>query len=55
MPHGVFVRACQASNLITLETNRTVDDFDQDDDGVTLTLTSGERVRGRALIGCDGM
>jgi salicylate hydroxylase len=53
--HGVFLRACQASNLITLETNRTVEDFEQDDDGVTLTLTSGERVRGRALIGCDGM
>jgi salicylate hydroxylase len=53
--HGVFLRACQGNHLITLENNRTVTDFDQDDEGVTLTLESGERVRGRALIGCDGM
>src|SRR5215470_50414 len=53
--HGVFLRACQGSNLVTLENNRTVEDFDQDDEGVTVTLQSGERVRGRALIGCDGM
>src|SRR5712692_7173095 len=53
--HSVFINACTSNNLITLETNRTVEDFEQDDDGVTLTLQSGERVRGRALIGCDGM
>ena len=53
--HSVFINACKSNNLITLETNRSVEDFEQDDDGVTLTLQSGERVRGRALIGCDGM
>ena len=53
--HGAFLRACQNNNLVTLETNRTVEDFEQDDDGVTAMLTTGERVRGRALIGCDGM
>jgi len=53
--HGAILRACQKRNLITLETNRAVEDFDQDADGVTLTLSSGERVRGRALVGCDGM
>jgi 2-polyprenyl-6-methoxyphenol hydroxylase-like FAD-dependent oxidoreductase len=53
--HGVFLRACQASNLVTLENNHTVEDFEQDDAGVTVTLQTGERVRGRALIGCDGM
>jgi 2-polyprenyl-6-methoxyphenol hydroxylase-like FAD-dependent oxidoreductase len=53
--HGVFVRACKGNNLITLETDRTVESFEQDDDGVTVTLQSGERIRGRALIGCDGM
>src|SRR5712691_10496612 len=53
--HTVFIDACKSNNLITLETNRTVEDFEQDDDGVTLTLQSGEHVRGRALIGCDGM
>jgi len=53
--HGVFLRACQSNDLITLETNRTVEDFEQDDEGVTAMLATGERVRGRALIGCDGM
>jgi 3-hydroxybenzoate 6-monooxygenase len=53
--HGVFIRACQNNNLITLEPSRTVEDFVQDDAGVTLILENGDRVRGRALIGCDGM
>jgi 2-polyprenyl-6-methoxyphenol hydroxylase-like FAD-dependent oxidoreductase len=53
--HGVFLRACQSNNLITLENNRTVTDFAQDDEGVTVTLESGEQVPGRALVGCDGM
>jgi 3-hydroxybenzoate 6-monooxygenase len=53
--HSVFINACKANNLITLETNRTVADFEQDDTGVEVTLQSGERIRGRALIGCDGM
>jgi salicylate hydroxylase len=53
--HGVLLRACQGSNLVTLENNRTLQDFEQDNDGVTVTLQSGEHVRGRALVGCDGM
>src|SRR5262245_22243337 len=53
--HGVFINACKNNNLVTLENNRTLEDFTQDSDGVTVTLQSGEQVRGRALIGCDGM
>lgn len=53
--HAVFLKACQGNNLVTLETQRQVVSFDQDDDGVTVVLQSGERVRGRALVGCDGM
>src|SRR5216683_8434595 len=53
--HSVFVDACKRNNLIALETQRTVEDFEQDDDGVSAVLHSGERIRGRALIGCDGM
>ncbi len=53
--HGVFLKACQGNNLVSLETRQQVDGFEQDGDGVTLILHSGERVRGRALIGCDGM
>jgi 2-polyprenyl-6-methoxyphenol hydroxylase-like FAD-dependent oxidoreductase len=53
--HAVFLKACQSNNLVTLETQRQVDAFAQDDDGVTVTLQTGEQVRGRALIGCDGV
>src|SRR3984957_931489 len=53
--HAVFLRACQGNNLVTLETQRQVNGFEQDGDSVTVFLQSGERVTGRALIGCDGM
>jgi 3-hydroxybenzoate 6-monooxygenase len=53
--HGTFLKACQSSNLITLETSRRVDGFENHGDRVTVTLENGERVEGRALIGCDGM
>ncbi len=53
--HGTFLKACEGSNLVTLETSRRVDGFTQDDKGVTVTLENGEKVQGRALIGCDGM
>ncbi len=53
--HSVFLKACQSNNLVTLETNRQVTGFEQDADGVTVTLQSGERIHGCALIGCDGM
>jgi len=53
--HGVFLKACQGSNLITLETRQRVENFVDDGKIVTATLLSGERIKGRALIGCDGM
>jgi salicylate hydroxylase len=53
--HGVYLKACQGSNLISLETERELTDFDDDGDAVAVTLKDGERVRGRALIGCDGL
>src|SRR6202142_3934775 len=53
--HGTFLKACQGSNLITLETSRRVDGFEQRGDEVVVTLESGERAQGRPLIGCDGM
>ena len=53
--HGAILRACEGNNLISLETQRTVDGYDEDADGVMVRLSSGERVKGRALIGCDGM
>ena len=53
--HAVFLNACSDSELVTLETQRQVESFEQDAAGVTITLAGGERVHGRALIGCDGM
>jgi 3-hydroxybenzoate 6-monooxygenase len=53
--HAVFLKACQGSDLVTLETQRQVESFTQDNGGVTVTLATGERISGRALIGCDGM
>jgi 2-polyprenyl-6-methoxyphenol hydroxylase-like FAD-dependent oxidoreductase len=53
--HGTFLKACQSSNLVTLETSRRVTGFTQNANGVTVTLENGETVEGRALIGCDGM
>src|SRR5712691_13071833 len=53
--HSVFINACKNNNRIALETGRSVEDFEQDDTGVSVILQSGERIRGRALIGCDGM
>ena len=53
--HGTFLKACQGSNLISLETNRKVEDYEDHGDRVTVTLENGERAEGRALIACDGM
>jgi len=53
--HGVYLRACQGNNLVSLENNRKVEDFTDEGSAVSLRLEGGEEVRGRALIGCDGM
>jgi len=53
--HGAILKACQGSNLITLENSRRVDGYEDRGDSVTITLDNGERVTGRGLVGCDGM
>jgi salicylate hydroxylase len=53
--HGTFLKACQSSNLITLENARRVDGYEDHGGHVTVTLDNGERVEGRALVACDGM
>ena len=53
--HGILLNACLGNDLITLETNRRVDGFEDRGDAVVVTLESGEEIKGRALIGCDGM
>jgi len=53
--HGVFLAACRAQDSITLRTAAEVVGYDQDGRGVTAILANGERLRGRALIGADGL
>jgi len=53
--HGVYLDACQGNNLVTLENNRKVEDFTDHGNAVSVRLDDGEDVRGRALIGCDGV
>jgi len=53
--HATFLKACQSSNLISLETSRRVDNYEDHSDRVSVTLENGESAEGRALIGCDGM
>jgi len=53
--HQVFLDACQAQPNVTLRTDAKVLSFGQDAASVTVTLTSGERLCGRALIGADGL
>jgi 2-polyprenyl-6-methoxyphenol hydroxylase-like FAD-dependent oxidoreductase len=53
--HGTYLKACQSNNLISLEIKREVAGFEDDGNRVTVTLTTGEKIEGRALIGCDGL
>jgi 3-hydroxybenzoate 6-monooxygenase len=53
--HGVFLKACEAHPLVALRTSAAVTGYDQDGTSATAILASGERVRGRLLIGADGL
>jgi salicylate hydroxylase len=53
--HMVLLDACRASDLIELRTRSAVERYEQDGSSVTVTLHSGERVTGAALIGADGL
>jgi 3-hydroxybenzoate 6-monooxygenase len=53
--HAVYLRACEGSNLVSLENNRKVENFEDRGESVLVRLEDGEEVCGRALIGCDGM
>jgi len=53
--HSTYLKACEANKLITLETSRRVESYEDHGDGVSVTLNNGETVKGRALIACDGM
>lgn len=53
--HGVFLKACRASERIELRVDSEVTGYTQDTASVTATLASGATVNGRALVGADGL
>ena len=53
--HGVFLSSCRGHDLVTLRTSAEIIGYDQDAQGVTAHLAGGEKLRGRALIGADGL
>ena len=63
-PYGVIHRAdllnvihdaCKRSNLIRLTTSQKVTAIDDDGSAVTVRTEAGERYKGAALVGCDGL
>jgi salicylate hydroxylase len=53
--HGVFLRACRNSPLVTLRTSAEVVGYDDSAADTVAVLKSGERVNGAGLIGADGL
>jgi salicylate hydroxylase len=58
--HGALLNACHSSNLIYLDTHKRLVDAAEDSELIEVALEevdTGRRtsVKGRALIGCDGM
>jgi salicylate hydroxylase len=53
--HGACLRACQGNNLVSLETDQKIDAIRDDGDTVIAIMASGDEIKGRAAIGCDGL
>ncbi len=53
--HGIILEACQKLPNLTLETNARVLDYDDKGDEVVVSVEDGRQIRGRAMIGGDGM
>src|SRR5262249_44671070 len=53
--HGVFLRACEQSNLISLENNQGGDDLEEGGEPAAVPLQAGGRPQGGPPTGWDGM
>jgi salicylate hydroxylase len=53
--HGVLLKACQASPLVQLRTSAEAVRYEQDGTQVAVHLSSGDTVKGAALVGADGL
>jgi len=53
--HGVLLDFCKKSDLVTLKTDHAVEGYQQDGKSVTALCKGGRDIKGRALIGADGL
>ncbi|WGW04764.1 3-hydroxybenzoate 6-monooxygenase [Tropicibacter oceani] len=53
--HGVLLKYCEQSPLVDLRTEHVVDRYEQDGTGVTLILKGRDPLKGRVLIGAEGL
>ena len=53
--HSIIYEACKAVPNITLETNARVLDYADKGDEVVVSMEDGRQIRGRGMIGGDGM
>ena len=53
--HKVFLDACLSHPLVELRTSAEVTDYTEEGSAIIATLAGGEIVRGRLLIGADGL
>ena len=53
--HEALLDACKESKLVDLRVSSKVQRYEQDANGVTAILSSGDKVSGVALIGADGL
>jgi 2-polyprenyl-6-methoxyphenol hydroxylase-like FAD-dependent oxidoreductase len=53
--HDALLDACRARGLVDLRVSSRVSRYDHDGSGVIVSLASGERLEGAALIGADGL
>jgi len=53
--HQLLLQRCIDSGLVDLRTNQSAVSYSQDDTSVTLHLSGGGQITGRALIGAEGL
>ncbi|MBZ0218623.1 MAG: FAD-dependent monooxygenase, partial [Fimbriimonadaceae bacterium] len=53
--HRALHKACKGEKNIKLQTSKPVERYKQDEAGVTVHLESGKPIKGKALIGADGL
>lgn len=53
--HNTLLQACLGQKKIALRNNAKVTEWQENGDGVSVTLADGEKVTGDCLVACDGL